>query len=235
MRKHLVCFLVILSVVLSGFQIVLAQDQDVNRINSLLQKETWKLTYHDTGKRWRKLEFYSFQNAFMVNVVYEKVVNYFTYERETSMLYQVYSTNTIRFICPDLLAPFPKNFKAKIVKLSEKVLMLKVGRGLDVFLREDVKPEIAPASLRKCWYGSKDEIEYKLCFHSSRVKSFARRKNSSSFVRGGDFPFEFFDLGTPSLIKADFGKDGIDYLLFYPKEMKMVEEEGGITFTPSLK
>jgi len=229
MRKCFVCFLVILSIILSGVQIVLAQD--IDKINSLLQKGTWKLTYHDTGMRWRKLEFYTFQNAFIVDVVFKG--NYVS-EVEDSMLYQVYSSNAIRFVCPNIFMPFPQSFKAEIVKLSERVLMLEVGigKGLDVFLREDVKPNEAPASLRKCWYGKGQKVEVKLCFHADKVEFFSRKKNSSSsFIKIGDFSFEFFDLGgMPSIVRIDFGKNGTDDFLFYPR--KIIEEEEGMTLIP---
>jgi len=231
MKRHLVCFLIVLSVVLLGVQIVLAQNQDVDKINSLLQKGTWKLTYHDTGMKWRKLEFYSFQSTFIVDVVYEKVINYISYEDKGSMLYQPYSSNTIRFVCSDLLMPFPQTFKAKIVKLSEKTLILKVGKGLDVFIREDVKPDLPPVSLRKYWYGKGKKVEVKLCFHSDGVvEAFSRKKNSSSFIRFGVFPFKFFDLGIPSIVRIDFGKNGIDDFLFYPR--KIIEEGEGMTLIP---
>lgn len=226
MRKYFICFLVVLSIILSGARVVLAQGQ-VDKINSLLQKGTWKLTYHDTGMRWRGLEFYTFQNTTMVDVEYYDHLLY--REDETSMLYQAYR-NTIRFICPELFAPFPENFKAKIVKLSERVLMLKVGRGLDVFLREDVKPNLPPASLKKCWYGKGEKVEVKLCFHNSRVEFFSRKKNSSSsFIKIGDFSFEFFDLGIPSIVRIDFGKN-VDDFLFYPR--KIIEEGEGMTLIP---
>ncbi len=225
MKRHLVCFLVILSIILSGVQIVLAQD--IDKINSLLQKGTWKLTYHDTGMRWRKLEFYTFQNAFIVDVVFKG--NYVS-EVEDSMLYQVYSSNAIRFVCPNIFMPFPQSFKAEIVKLSEKALILKVGKGLDVFLREDVKPELPPASLKKCWHGSGvdkgKKIEAKLCFHTNKVELFGKKEKTSLF-KVGDFPFRFFNLGTPSLVEIDLGeKYGTSHFLLYPK--KIVEESGTI-------
>ena len=225
MRKCLICFLVLLFTILSG--VVLAQD--INKINSLLQKGTWKLTYHDTGMRWRGLEFYTFQNTTVVDVEYYNRLLY--REDETSMLYQVYNNNTIRFVCSYLFAPFPENFKAEIVKLSEKALILKVGKGLDVFLREDVKPDLPPVSLRKYWYGKGKKVEVKLCFHSDGVvEAFSRKKNSSSFIRFGVFPFKFFDLGIPSIVRIDFGKNGIDDFLFYPR--KIIEEGEGMTLIP---
>ena len=233
MRKCFVCFLVILSIILSGVQIVLAQD--IDKINSLLQKGTWKLTYHDTGMRWRGLEFYTFQNTTVVDVEYYDRLLY--REDETSMLYQVYSTNTIRFVCPELFAPFPENFKAEIVKLSEKALILKVGKGLDVFLREDVKPEPPPANLKKCWHGSGvdkgKKIEAKLCFHTDKVELFGKKEKTSLF-KVGDFPFRFFNLGTPSLVEVDLGeKYGTSHFLLYPK--KIVEESGTIYFPTPVK
>jgi len=127
--------------------------------------------------------------------------------------------------------PFPQTFKAKIVKLSEKALILKVGKGLDVFLREDVKPELPPASLRKCWCGKGKKVEVKLCFHADKVEFFSRKKNSSSsFIKIGDFSFEFFDLGgMPSIVRIDFGKNGTDDFLFYPRK---ITEEEGMTLIP---
>ena len=228
MKKHLICFLVSLSIILSGARIVLAQNQDVNRINSLLQKGTWKLTYHDTRMRWRRLEFYTFQNAFIVDVVYRG--NYIS-EVKDSMLYQVYGSDVIRFVCSNLFMPFPQSFKAEIVKLSEKTLILKVGKGLDVFLREDVEPELPPASLRKCWYGcgvdKGEKVEVKLCFHSDNKVELFGKKEKTSLFKVGDFPFRFFNLGTPSLVEIDLGeKYGTSHFLLYPK--KIVEESGTI-------
>lgn len=227
MRKCLICFLVLLFTILSG--VVLAQD--INKINSLLQKGTWKLTYHDTGMRWRELEFYTFQNTTVVDVEYYNRLLY--REDETSMLYQVYNNNTIRFVCSYLFAPFPENFKAEIVKLSEKVLMLKVRGDVDLFVKEgEVKPGKAPESLKRCWYGSGvdkgEKVEVKLCFHTDKVELFGRKKKNSSFFKVGDFPFRFFNLGTPSLVEVDFEK-GTDRFLFYPKK---IVEEGGMIYSP---